>query len=74
MVFREAKLLLRLLIPPFKGNLRLRHPIRRVASSDAPEGADRRTLRVLSPMTPFPFFIVKEGARGNVVPPKIEII
>jgi len=27
----------------YKGNLRLRHPIRCVASSDAPKGADRRT-------------------------------
>jgi len=64
MVFREASLLLRLLIPPFKGNLRLRHPIRCVASSDAPKGADRRTLRVLSPYDPFLFFIGM-GLKGN---------
>jgi hypothetical protein len=38
--------------PSLIGNLWLRRSIRCVASSDAPEGADRWTLRVRSPLTP----------------------
>jgi hypothetical protein len=46
---------------PFRGNLRLRHPL----------GADRRTQSVLSPMTPslgslFLTPLNKEGSKGNL--------
>jgi len=55
-------------------NLRLRHHIRCVASSDAPEGADGRTQSVLSPTQslrlplPFIFIKIKEGSKGVRVP------